>query len=181
LLGRGRSAAKAANYVRRVDAPHPAAGFFRRSALEVTGGLSEYVGDRTAIIDLALTLCELGFGTALEPKSEVLAPADIDLRCGSFRRSLELERLFWRWAPQGPWPWALACHAAVVTGELVAGLPRLKTPAQLTARMLGSLTFGSHRRNRLRLDQLLGRLDARAAVSPPHFRVEGLRSVSTVR
>ena len=180
FLGRGCAVAKASRYARRVDAPHLAAGFFRRSSLDLVGQLPEEIGDRLAVMDLALTFCDLGFATVLEPQSEVLASAGIDLRTGHLRRSLDLERLFWRWSPQGGWLWALACHSASVAGELLAGVFRLSLPAQLTGRFLGAFNVGAHRSNQQRIRQLLGRIDARA-VAKPHYRMDNLRSATTVR
>ena len=64
---------------------------------------SSDVGDWLTVLDLALSLQQAGLRTVLEPHCRVLAAAGADRRGGPFRRSLELERFFWRVFPRGNW------------------------------------------------------------------------------
>jgi GT2 family glycosyltransferase len=170
LLGRGRPAADAASYQRRIESPHLVAGFFRQSALSSVSLFSSDVGDWLTVLDLALSLQQAGLRTVLEPHCRVLAAAGADRRGGPFRRSLELERFFWRVFPRGNWAVALVCHALVVLGESLAGIPRLATPAQFAGRLLGMLRIGSHSQNRRRLRRLQAGGETQVAVTAPHFR-----------
>jgi len=123
------------------------AAFYRRSALELVGGLPQAVGDSLADVDLALTLKYAGYHCLLEPRSRIEAtPGDIALTTASgFRNGLAAERLFWRNAPVLGWKKSLAMHPLAVLGEFVAGLPRLRTMTRLCGRMLGCCQFGNHR------------------------------------
>jgi hypothetical protein len=176
LLGRGRPAADAAGYQRRIQSPHLVAGFYRQSALNSVSLFSPDVGDRLTVLDLALSLQQAGLRTVLEPHCRVLAAAGADCRIGPFRRSLELERFFWRFFPRGAWAIALLYHALVVLGESLAGIPRLTTPAQLAGRLLGVLGIGSHGRNRRRR-RLEPCGETSAALALPHFRENSSRRI----
>ena len=170
LLGRGRPAADAAGYQRRIQSPHLVAGFYRQSALGSVALFPPDVGDRLTVLDLALSLQQAGLRTVLEPRCRVLAAAGADCRGGPFRRSLELERFFWRFFPRGGWATALLCHTLVLLGEGLAGIPRFSTPAQLAGRLVGLLGIGSHGQNRRRLRRLERCGEAPAALASPHFR-----------
>ncbi len=170
LLGRGRAAANAADYQRRIQSPHLVAGFYRQSALSLISLFSPDVGDGLTVLDLALSLQEAGLRTELEPQCRVLAAGGADCRVGPFRRSLELERFFWRFFPRGGWAAALLGHTLVVLGESLAGIPRLTTPAQLAGRLWGMLRIGSHGPNRRRLRRLEACGQSSAAAAAPHFR-----------
>jgi hypothetical protein len=170
LLGRGRPAADAAAYQRRIQSPHLVAGFYRQSALGSVSFFCPDVGDRLTVLDLALGLHQAGLRTVLEPRCRVLAAGDADCRGGPFRRSLELERFFWRYFPRGGWASALLGHTLVLLGESLAGIPRLSTPAQWAGRLVGLLPIGSHGQNRRRLRRLEPCGESSAAPAPPHFR-----------
>jgi GT2 family glycosyltransferase len=169
LLGRGRPAASATAYQRRIQSPHLVAGFYRQSALSSVSLFSAEVGEHLTVLDLALSLQQAGLRTVLEPRCQVLAAAGADCRVGPFRRSLELERFFWRFFPRGGWLTALVCHAMVVLGESLVGIPRLAMPAHSAGRLLGMLRIGSHGQNRRRLQRLQPKGETSAALAAPHF------------
>jgi len=173
FLGRGRPLANAAAYQRRVQSPHLVAGFYRQSALSSVSLFSPEVGDRLTVLDAALNLQQAGLRTVLEPQCRVLAAAGDDCRVGPFRQSLELERFFWRFFPRAGWAAAVVCHAFVVLGESLAGIPKLTAPAQLAGRLLGMLRIGSHGRHQRRLR----RLETSAAIGSPHFRETSSRRI----
>jgi hypothetical protein len=170
LLGRGRPTAAAADYQRRIQSPHLVAGFYRQSALSSALLFSPDVGDRLTVLDMALSLQQAGLRTVLEPQCRVAAAAGADCRVGPFRRSLELERFFWRFFPRGGWAVAVLCHALVVLGESLAGIPRLTAPAQLAGRLLGMLRIGSHGRNRRRMGRPAPCGETSPVLAAPHFR-----------
>ncbi len=132
------------------------AAFFRRSALELVGGLPQAVGDSLADVDLALTLKYAGYHCMLEPASRVEAvPGDIALdTAAGFRNGLAAERLFWRNAPVLGWKKSLAMHPLAVLGEFVAGLPHWGTMTRLCGRLLGCCQFGNYRAHHEWLDDV---------------------------
>ncbi len=173
LLGRQAARAAVSQYPLAVPAPDTRAAFYRRSALDLVGPLQGKVDDRLAALDVAMTLEHVGLRCATEPQCRVYASASELPRANGFRRALEAERTFWRWAPRAGWPWSLVAHAAVVAGECCTSFPRPAMLAKLAGRTLGSLCFGigSHRRNHRRVVQLAEQAQApRHAPGKPHFQ-----------
>jgi GT2 family glycosyltransferase len=182
LLGRGRPAEAADAFREQIQAAALAAGFYRRSVLEEAGLFSETVGDWLVTLDMALSLHEAGYQTVLETECRVYAATATARRVGIFRQSLDLERLYWRWAPQEGWLGSLAAHGWTVVGETLAHIPRLTMPAQLTGRLVGlcgkspdrrgSRTNGCHEDGN-------GRAGCQAVEAhSPHFRNETARPVA---
>jgi GT2 family glycosyltransferase len=146
--------------VKRVLAPHPSAAFYRKSAVEAFGGFDPAVGDRLAGIDAGLTLEQLGWVTVMEPGSRVLASHRSVPRAGAFRRAVEAERLFWRWAPILGRGRSVAAHALLTIGEAARGILNLSVVPRTVGRFTGAclaLAAPSHRR---RLAQLRAELEA---------------------
>jgi hypothetical protein len=128
------------------------AAFYRRSALEMAGGLPGEVGDVLADVDLALALRFAGYKAVIEPQSIVRATAELlaTPRLG-FRRGLAAERLFWRAAPMAGWWKSLAAHPL---GMLIESLQAVPRPAALTAlvgRFIAVCQVSSHRAHHQRL------------------------------
>lgn len=143
--------------------PHPAAAFYRKSALELVGWFSAAVGNEFAAVDLALRLAYVGFRTVFEPRSIVCAYGAAERSGGAFCRAMHAERLFWRWAPGFGWLGSLPRHALAVGWELLGALPRPTLLAQVAGRTLGLCHFASGRRHYRELQSLRER--ARASVS----------------
>jgi hypothetical protein len=145
------------------------AAFYRKSALEMMGLFSQEVADWLATVDLGLALERAGFRTVLEPECHIVAARTLKRPVGTFRRALELERLFWRWGPRGSWTVSLAIHGAMVAAETLGGLVTLK-PSLLAGRLVGLCHIGSHRRQFQRLEQLR-QLSPATSPTPalPHF------------
>jgi hypothetical protein len=122
------------------------AAFYRRSALELIGGVPRGVGDVLADADLALSLRFAGYRSVVEPRSIALCTAgDIAPPKVSFRQGLAAERLFWRAAPVAGWLKSLAQHPWGVLAELAGALPRPGAFASLAGRFLAVCQMGSHR------------------------------------
>lgn len=122
------------------------AAFYRRSALELVGGLPRAVGDALADADLALALKSAGYRSVLEPRSIVSATAgDIAAPQPGFRQGLTAERLFWRTAPTVGWRKSLAAHPLGVLSEFLQALPQAGALTALAGRLLGACQIGSHR------------------------------------
>jgi hypothetical protein len=158
---------------KRVLAPHPAAAFYRRSALEVIGGFHGAAGDLLAGVDAGLTLEHLGLATVLEPRSRVAAPRSGGLRAGRFRRALEAERMFWRWAPVLGRARSLASHGVMVIGDGLCGLLNLSIVPRWTGRLAGACLAVSEPDRRQALDKLRETFRAQQAepsAPSPHFR-----------
>jgi hypothetical protein len=143
--------------------PHPAAAFYRKSALELVGRFSAVVGNEFAAVDLALRLAYAGFRTVFEPQSVVCAYRAAERSGGAFCRAMHAERLFWRWAPCFGWLGSLPRHALAVGWELLGALPRPALLAQVAGRALGLCHFASGRRHYREVQPLRER--ARASVS----------------
>lgn len=147
--------------------PHTAAAFYRKAAVERLGGFQS--GDRLTLVDLGLALERSGYRTVCDPGCQVrLAPAARD-RAGAFRRALDAERLFWRWAAVHGWGRSLTRHATALTTEGVRGLLRPTLLPWMAGRLLGSLAIGQHRHCRRRLRQAAANLPAHTAPGAPHF------------
>jgi hypothetical protein len=127
---------------------------------------------------MAMLLESLGFQTVREPQSRVrVAPAAVD-SARTFRRALDAERFFWRWAHTNGWSRSLAMHAATLAAEGGRRLLRPSILPWMAGRLVGSFSMGSHRHCRRRLAQA-----ARAAASPvgaPHFPAGSAKSAHDV-
>lgn len=133
---------------KRVLAPHPAAAFYRKSAVESLGGFDPAVGDRLAGIDVGLALERLGWVTVMEPACRVLASRRSRPRVGVFRQAVEAERLFWRWAPVLGRARSVAAHALLTIGEGARGMLNLSIVPRTAGRLAGAClaATGSGRR-----------------------------------
>jgi hypothetical protein len=133
------------------------AAFYRRAALDFVGGLEARLAPRQADADLALALKHAGFTVALETRSSVLASAQADPNQRGFRQALGEERLFWRNLTGPGRAGALLAHLGLMGWELAGSLPRTRMLTQLAGRMWACLEFGSHARQRRKLEVLAGR------------------------
>ena len=149
------------------------AAFYRKAALDATGGLSARLGHRQADLDLALALRAAGFAVALEPRSRVYAAAEIERPESALRNSLHDERLFWRNVSRQGLVGSLAAHALLVATECVGSFPRPRMFAQLAGRALACCQYGNYARDRRPLTPL-NRPSAR--LQPAHDRVRIDRS-----
>src|SRR5690606_13797965 len=136
--------------------PAAFAAFYRRSALEFLGGFSTQLTLRQADADLALAIRQAGFRIAVEGRSSVTAPADIDAPRRTLSDALAEERLFWRNLEQ-PSLTALVCHAALAAWDCLRELPRPSAIVRLAGRGWANLEWGSHGRHRRRLAELTTR------------------------
>jgi len=173
-LASGQATDSLGSNAKRILAPHPAAAFYRRSAVEVMGGFHAAVGDRLAGVDAGLALEQIGLVTVLEPRSRVAAPRAGGVRAGSFRQALEAERLFWRWAPILGRARSVASHGVLVIGEGVRGVLDLSIVPRWAGRLVGGCLAVSGPGRRRVLQQLRERLPTETTEpsSPaPHFRV----------
>jgi GT2 family glycosyltransferase len=119
--------------------PDTLAAFYRKSAVEAVGGLSNWVGDSLAGIDLALALRHAGFRAVLEPQCLAHAGSDAIRAESAFRFGRHAERLFWRWASSHGRLSSLAGHVALAAGQCVIGLWRPSLLLQLAGRAWGLL------------------------------------------
>jgi len=144
-----------------VVGPVGIAAFYRKAVLElVEQALPATLGEDVADVELALTLKHIGLRCVFEPQSQVYARLEQSQRSRGFRAALSAERLFWRSAPAVGWTAALASHPFVVLGELARSVPRPAAITQLTARLLGCCTIGSHARHHRRLNELKAHVEA---------------------
>lgn len=140
------------------------AAFYRRTALELLGGLSTRLSLRQADADLAIALKHAGFLTAVESGSQVWAGPEVEVAEGSLREALSAERLFWRNLEKRS-AGTLASHAAAVTWETIRSLPNPAALTRLVGRCWGSLELGAHARHRELLKQLAARAISQAPAS----------------
>lgn len=130
------------------------AGFYRKAALDLVGGLSPQLGYQQADADLAMALKHAGFTVTLEPHSRVFAAASVDRPASAWRKSLHDERLFWRNMPKSNRLALLASHASLVAIELICSFPRPRMLAQIAGRMIGMAAIGSGARHRQAVEAL---------------------------
>ena len=122
------------------------AAFFRRSVLELIGGLSTEVGDALVDTDVSLALRFAGYRSVLEPRSIVMTIEGFESSPPpGFRHGLAAERLFWRAAPILGWGKSLIAYPWAVLADFVRSLPRPASLAMLVGRVLGACQMGSHR------------------------------------
>jgi hypothetical protein len=176
MLGRGQSPQAASRCQKRLLGASLAAGFYRKSALEMVGLFSHDVSGWLASVDLGLALEQAGFRAVLEPECRVTAAHPLARPIGTFRRSLDLERLFWRWGPRGGWPLSLTLHGFTVAAESLGGLFTLSLPSQLAGRVAGLSRIGSHRRQYQRLEQLRQLSPSSSTLAVPHFLRESVET-----
>jgi hypothetical protein len=112
------------------------AAFYRKSALDLAGGLSPRLGHQQADVDLALALKEAGFSVVLEPRSRIYAVAQVEPAQSPFSKSLYDERLFWRNLSSPGRAGSILSHAGLVTAELILGFPRPRMLLQLAGRVM---------------------------------------------
>ena len=122
---------------RRVLAPHLAAAFYRKSALESLGGFDPAVGE-LAWVDAGLALEHCGFLSVFEPGCRVRAARDFMPPSSAFRQGLESERLFWRWAGRLGRGRSLVAHALMAFGEAARGLWNLSAAPRMAGRLAGA-------------------------------------------
>ncbi len=154
---------------RAVLGPDASAGFYRKSTLEVIGGLAVGLGVASANLDLALQIQALGLETVLEPASRVIRHPEANRAAGSFRQALEAERLFWRWAASLGWLSSVTMHAMVLVGECCCSLPRPAAFLRVAGRLVGWATAGSARRGGLRPAAPSESPNSPSPVARPHF------------
>jgi hypothetical protein len=123
--------------VSQIVGPGGFAAFYRRSAIDLVGGLDRMLGKTQADADLALSLAAAGCSVAFEPQSRVLAGPDVDLDLPGYRQALADERLFWRYLnPRRRWQ-SIAAHAALVGWEALRGIPRVRVMWQVAGHIVG--------------------------------------------
>lgn len=130
------------------------AAFYRKAALELTGGLSPALGLAQVDVDVAIALARAGLRCAVEPQSRILAAAEIEAGETPFRQALHEERLFWRSVPETGQLRAIAVHAPLVAVDLLRRFPRPAMLWSLAGRVFGCCEIGSHVARRAALKQL---------------------------
>jgi hypothetical protein len=164
---------------RGVLAPHPAAGFYRRSVLEFVGRLDRRAGDRLAGVDLGLTFRQLGLRTVLESQSRVAAGPEAAFRCGDFRDAMQSEQFFWRWAATTGLLRSLALHGVLLAAEGVRSLWNLSILPRWAGRLTGLCLALGRRGQRQRIRGLQEQVRARqrdSVITGPHFPLPGGRT-----
>jgi GT2 family glycosyltransferase len=152
--------------------PSGIGAFYRKAALDFIGGFSHQLGMQTADIDLALMLNRAGFSTTFEPRSRILAAADVDPRESAFCKALYSERLFWRNLVGGGRAKALTVHAGLVALEMLTSLPRPRALTQLAARGWATCQFGAYLRHHWALKQLQSRSLRPKAAASDRMRID---------
>jgi hypothetical protein len=156
LLGRGQPSS-AERRPAGLLGPCLFAAFYRKAALMLVDGPSPILGAAQADVDLALSLAQAGFATALVADARVMATAEVDGSETPFRRALHEERLFWRSLPVSRLMPALTAHAGWVALETLLSFPRPRMFGQWAGRLLGCCQVGSYARHRAWLSRLSDR------------------------
>lgn len=151
------------------------AAFFRRTALELLGGLPLAVGDSLADLDFALMLHQAGYRAVLEPRSRVTAVAsDLALEGPTgFRAGLAAERLYWRNSGMVSWSAALIGHPLLAMREFLPSALHYRGWTRLFGRAFGACQVGSYKAHHAWLNDV--RLAAQAllrAQRPSHTRID---------
>jgi hypothetical protein len=146
--GAGRSLARSKRVFRRkIHGPTLLAAFYRKSTLELLGGLDELCGETWADVDLGLSLRALGFRSVLEPESMVTTRPSREGGSRGYRDGRGAERTFWRHIANNGWIPSLAFHPFVVLGALLGAWNRVAGYTALLGRMVtacGCVGLASH-------------------------------------
>jgi len=124
---------------RRIVGPHFSAAFYRRSAIELVGGIPCDVGDRLIDVDLGLTLKAAGFSVAAEPDCRVNITGKTATPRTGLVDGFYAERVFWQNAGRRGWLRSLALHPFSVGLSLAGELPHPASVLQLFGRLAGFL------------------------------------------
>jgi hypothetical protein len=173
LLGQAAALGDLGAVEAAVLAPHSAAAFYRKSAVEQAGNFDVQAGDHWAVLDLALTLDNAGFRTIFDSRCRVSLVPDVQARVGTFCDALCAERFFWRWAPSGGWLRALALHAVTWATEGWRRLPSPSIAAWTAGRLVGCCSIGNHRRLGVRVQRTGRTTVGNGALCGPRFSVNG--------
>jgi hypothetical protein len=122
---------------KRVLGPHFSAAFYRRSAIELVGGIPGDVGDRLIDVALGLTLQAAGFSAAIEPDCSVGFGQTAALPRVGFTAGFHAERVFWRNAARRGWLKSLALHPLTVGVSVAREFPHPTSILQLLGRFAG--------------------------------------------
>ena len=128
----------------QIVGPELTAGFFSRETLDALGGFALELGDELADIDLALSLIELGYRTAVEPACR-LHIADVPQKThrGALSYGRRLERLFLRHAPAHGGIRAVLAHPLAIAADTWSELPSGGAVLRLLGRLIASWEFGT--------------------------------------
>lgn len=184
VVGRGQLLPQRHRLADQVLGSTLAAGFYSRDVLDALGGFAPEVGDELADVDLALSLSELGFRTAVEPECKVLAAASCELSAaGAFTCGRQLERLFLRHAPGAGALRAVLAHPLAIAADLAAELPRPSVLLKLMGRLVASWEFGTIRSYKQRLAEAIEYLSTEPTLEDARrlFVAEGEREVPVRR
>ncbi len=164
-----------------VLSPHMAAAFYRKSALERVGGFEAGAGDRFTMLDVAIALQRSGHRTILEPGCQVRLSPAAHRSTGTFRKALDAERFFWRWAGANGWSRSVASHVTALAAEAGHRMWRPSIVPWIAGRLLGGLSIGNRRRSDQRFEQTFSANQVRGTARPPHYAVGGSHSRSEAR
>jgi len=171
LVGAGQSALDP-NAQPSIIGPCGIAAFYRKSAVDLAGGLSTRLDPRQADVDLALVLKQAGFSVAFEPKSSVRALAEADPEVGGFRQALCDERLFRRNLIGPAKSGAILAHWCRVGLEVAGNIGRLRMFSLMAGRLVGCCEWGGHGRHHRAMTALSDR-SVRAPAPGERVRIDG--------
>ena len=136
----------------RPVAPSMHAGFYRKSALEIAGMFEPKVGYARAALDMAFSLCHLGYLARFEPASQTyLALADARVTNRPFENGRQAERLIWRNAVNRSWMKTWAARLPCIFLETIGGLLRPKQLAKPLGRISAWSEWARYRRHHRKL------------------------------
>jgi GT2 family glycosyltransferase len=144
-LGHGRKQiCRNVNACEQIIGPQLGAAFYRKSVIDVIGGIPSSVGDTLAEVDLAMVLRKAGWQIELEPACKVLAQKVDGCLPAGFRSAVWSQRLYWRHFTHDGIA-GLITHPFVQLAELARTKPWWKLPACTAGRLAGMLEFGQIR------------------------------------
>jgi hypothetical protein len=160
--------------------PITRAAFYRRSALELFGGLPPSVGDELAAVELGISLTHAARRIVLEPRCKILGSPKSCRGSRAFRFGMAAERLFWRNLPASGFTATIAMHPFLVARELAGELKNGAAILQLFGRFAAYATLGDCRTRHEQLQaahELAAiRAEGTNAEGPSHIRIDsGLR------
>jgi len=119
-------------------APCGVAAFYRKSAVDLAGGLPTYLGDELADVQLGMQLRAAAWTAVFDPHSLIKADAISNLEPSGFRRGFYAERLFWLHAKQFGLGASVLVHPWSVLAQFVTSLPSLGAVTGLCGRLFSA-------------------------------------------
>ncbi|NLE37748.1 MAG: hypothetical protein GX621_06960 [Pirellulaceae bacterium] len=169
--GQGLSVLEAFAQPPSIVGPDPRAAFYRRSLLRHVDRFCIGLDERMAGVDMALKLRQTAGRCVVESNSRVHAVDPPKQPISAFRRAMQSERVFWRWASREKGLRRLLAHVGQVAVDVLSECPSPAMVGSLLGHALGTCLIPSHRHEHAALMRIDPEEDGGSShiLQGPHF------------